>query len=179
MMLPAEIIYGFFLILPLMVFLAGAFDLYTYHIPNIISVILIGGFYIFACFSPNMTWEMIGYHTITGLGALIVCFTLFCFGMFGGGDAKILATSALWIGPADILHYFVAVTMAGGALAIAIYLFRAQACYPIILRVKWLSSLYFGNGTHKNSIPYAVAIAVGLFVTLNNTHIFEIATSAA
>ena len=89
---------------------------------------------------------MIGYHTATGMVALIVCFVLFCFNLFGGGDAKIFAASALWIGHHDILHYFIAVTAAGGLLSIFIYLFRANICYPLILKVKWLSSLYFGNG---------------------------------
>lgn len=175
----ADLTYGFFLILPLIVFLAGAFDLYTYHIPNILSVVLIAGFYVFAMFSPNMTWEMIGFHTLTGTGALVVCFILFCLGLFGGGDAKIFATSALWIGHYDILNYFIAVTIAGGALSIFVLLFRANVCYPMILNIKWLSSLYFGNGTHKNAIPYAVAIAAGLFFTLHNTQIFQAAILTA
>lgn len=175
----ADITYGFFLILPFIVFLAGAFDLYTYHIPNILSLVLIVGFYIFALLSPNMSWEMIGFHTLTGAGALVICFILFCLGLFGGGDAKIFASSALWIGHQDLLNYFIAVTAAGGVLSIFVLLFRANLCYPLILKVKWLSSLYFGNGTHKNAIPYAVAIAAGLFFTLHNTSIFQAAILTA
>lgn len=175
-MLPAEIIYGVFLLFPLLVFMAGFYDLYSYQIPNMVSLILIAGFYIFAIISPAIGWEAVVYHSLTGFLVLMLTFALFCFGLFGGGDAKILAASALWIGPSDIGYYLMAVTVAGGILSLAIMFFRAQACYPLILKLKWLSNLYFGNG-NKRAVPYAVAIAGALSFMLHSTTIYKIAIS--
>jgi prepilin peptidase CpaA len=167
-----DILYILLLVLPLIVFMAAIFDIYSYQIPNILSVILIAGFYVFAIANPNMTWGDIGIHTLLGVLALIVCFSLFCFGLFGGGDAKILAASSLWFGSQNILEYVFLVTLWGGILAVLVFLFRGQPCYPIILRFKSLSSLYFGNG-NKRAMPYAVAIAAGLYVTLPTSEILK------
>lgn len=167
-----NILYLFLLMLPFTVFLAGAFDLYTYQIPNELSITLVIGFYIFALINPNMTWSDIAAHSIVGTLAFITCFIMFCFGIFGGGDAKILAASSLWIGASDFIPYLYSITIFGGLLALSVSYLRGQACYPFILKTQWLSNLYFGNG-NKRAIPYAIAIAAGMFVTLPSSHILQ------
>lgn len=169
----SHIIYGAFLVLPFIVFMAAVFDLYTYTIPNSLSIFLVLGFYLFAFLNPNLTFSDVMWHSLIGFGALIFCFTLFCFGVFGGGDAKILAASSLWIGINDIIPYFVYVSMAGGVLSIFVMWFRGHPCYPIFLKLDWLKSLYFGT-EHKRSVPYAIAIALGLYIFLPETRIFHL-----
>ena len=68
----------------------------------------------------------------------------FALGMMGGGDVKLLGAVALWLPPAGVLFLLVAMSLAGGALTIAMY-----------VRHKLRRS------SHTLEVPYGVAIAFG------------------
>lgn len=80
-----------------------------------------------------------------GLAALGFGALLFRFGVVGGGDVKLLAAGALWIGAGSALPYFVGAALAGGALALGFVL--------------WLAAS--PPGAIRPSLPYGVAIAAG------------------
>ena len=45
-----------------------------------------------------MDWAAYGWHFAAGALVLAVTFGLFAMGGMGGGDAKLLAATALWMG---------------------------------------------------------------------------------
>ena len=75
-----------------------------------------------------------------GAAALIVGFLLHTLGWLGGGDGKLLAAMAMWLGPADLGLALLATGLLGLLLAL-----------PALLR---FSTLFRDRG-----IPYACAIA--------------------
>jgi prepilin peptidase CpaA len=87
------------------------------------------------------------------LAAALAIFALaalaFRFGALGGGDVKLLAAGALWLGAAALGPYLLATVLAGGALAVLFVTWRlalpARAAGP--------------------SLPYGVAIAAGGILT--------------
>ncbi|MFT3972250.1 MAG: prepilin peptidase [Amaricoccus sp.] len=68
----------------------------------------------------------------------------FAAGVLGGGDAKLLAAGALWIGTGGLGGYLLATVLAGGVLAIGY--------------VAWQFVVPRARG---RGLPYALAIAVG------------------
>ena len=73
----------------------------SFTIPNFIQIALLVTFGIFALVIP-LTPAMIGAHLLAGLIGLIAGFTLFALGYIGGGDAKLFACAALWLGFHDL-----------------------------------------------------------------------------
>ena len=88
------------------------------------------------------------------LGAAVAVFAVaalgFQFGLLGGGDVKLLAAGALWLGAAALGTYLVATVLAGGLLAIGFVLWHLVAGR---------------RGAARTSLPYAVAIAAGGILT--------------
>lgn len=72
----------------------------------------------------------------------------FRFGLLGGGDVKLLAAAALWLGAAALLPFLMATALAGGLLAVV---FLAVA----LLR----------HDRSKVALPYGIAIAAGAILT--------------
>ena len=60
-----------------------------------------------------------------GLAILAIAFVMFALGWVGGGDAKLAAATALWLGWSSMLDYSVAAAIYGGVLTLII-LKRAQ-----------------------------------------------------
>ena len=74
-----------------------------------------------------------------GLAALLLGFVMHAFGWLGGGDGKLLAALALWLGPADVGWALVCTGMVGGLLAL----------FALARRDSW----------RQRGIPCAVAIS--------------------
>ncbi len=91
-----------------------------------------------------------------GAGALAVGFLLFARGFIGGGDAKLLAATALWAGPPLLLTFLLVTSMAGGAVALAML-----AYYRLRRRVVASGDAALERPAAKFELPYGVAIAVG------------------
>lgn len=145
--------YPVLMIFPIAMVFAGAMDLLTMTIPNRISLALILGF-IIAVPWTGMPMAMALQHMAAGGIILVFCLGLFYMGWFGGGDAKLLSAAALWIGLDHLVMYLAQVTIIGGALAIAIILYRRMPLLPIPMP-DWAVRLHKpGTG-----IPYGIAIA--------------------
>ena len=67
-----------------------------------------------------------------GLAILVIAFAMFSFGWVGGGDAKLAAATAAWLGWAAILDYGLAAAVFGGVLTLTILAARA-APFPLSL----------------------------------------------
>ena len=132
---------------------AGAMDLLTMTIPNRISVGLAAAFFVMALLTGLPPSDIL-MHVAAGLVVLAAGIVLYAVGGFGGGDAKLLAAGALWIGLEGLLPYLLSVTIFGGLLAFAVILYRRVpvAAYPV---PDWALRLHAPG----SAIPYGIAIA--------------------
>jgi prepilin peptidase CpaA len=149
------------LIFPLGMAFAGSMDLFTMTIPNRICAVLVLGFFIAAA-STGIGWSALGLHLAVGAAVLVVSVILFANGFMGGGDAKLLAAAALWLGPEQFLPYVFLVTLLGGLLALALLKYRG-----IVLLPDWLIGQRWALRLHeqKGGLPYGIALgAAGLIM---------------
>lgn len=156
-----------FVIFPFCMLFAAVSDMISMTIANRVSVILIAAFAIIAPLT-GMDWATYGWHFAAGGAVLAVTFTVFAIGGMGGGDAKLLTATALWMGfNITLLQYLVLGAMLGGALTLLILLFRnspmaAFSSSNVFLR-------HFAD--EKAGIPYGVALGVAGLMTYPETEL--------
>lgn len=157
-------------VFPAALLIAAANDLYEFKIPNWISATLFA-----ACFAAGAVLGAPTHVLIEGAmlagAALAVGFALFAFNVIGGGDAKLFAAVAPWIGLSGLLPFLFNTAFAGGVLAVALILFRKTPPLPIYAQAPWVMRLH----QTPKSIPYGVAIAAGGLITFPQTPYFQLA----
>jgi prepilin peptidase CpaA len=155
--MPGYIAALFLLPFPLLLAAAALKDLTSFTIPNKIPLALLATFPVaaLACGLPLAT---VAQHGAVGLAALVAGMGLFAFRIIGGGDAKLLAAVALWLGWPALSSFLIVTVLAGGALSLGlITLRRAQFRHLVLAGPPWVAKLAEpGEGA-----PYGVAIAVG------------------
>jgi prepilin peptidase CpaA len=114
---------------------------------------------------------------VLGLFAgLAVFFPLFALRAMGAGDVKLMAAVGAWIGAVSILNVALYGSVAGGVLAVIVairrgYLKKALSNVKMLVTFWWVEGIKpFPALTLESKeglrLPYAVAIAAGLAVTL-------------
>ena len=151
-------------VLPILMVFAAIYDLLTMTIPNRISLALIGAFLVCALLL-QIGWLPLALHLGAGLLVLAVGLGLFAAGVVGGGDVKLVAATALWMGFSQLLEYLVISALAGGALTLLILALRQIPLPDVVLRVNWLNRLH--NPT--TGVPYGVALAFGALMVYPNS----------
>ena len=131
-------------------------DLCVYRIPNwlVVSIVALYPIFVFST-ELQIDWLM----ALAGAtGAFAVGFSLFYFGVMGGGDVKLISATALWAGPAHILEFLFITAIVGGLMSIIMVTPARLA----------LASAFDTIGLHRpreillaNVLPYGVAIAFG------------------
>lgn len=145
------------MVFPALVILGGVGDLVSYRIPNWISLALATGFGL-AAVAVGIPVSTVGLNLAVGAAALAAGVALFALGWIGGGDAKLFAAAALWIGWPGALSFMAVTGVAGGGLALVLLSLRAPALRPLVLAgPAWFTRL----GEPGESVPYGVAIAIG------------------
>jgi prepilin peptidase CpaA len=140
---------------PAVMVLAAVSDLFTMKISNRISLSLLAGFVLLAAFG-GMSLHAISMHVAAGFAVLTVAFACFAFGWIGGGDAKLVAATALWFGFDHLLVYLVYAAVVGGTLALLLLSFRNWPLPVALLSQDWAQRLH----DRKSGIPYGVALAI-------------------
>ncbi len=140
-------------IFPLCMIFATFYDLLTMTIPNKITLCLVAAFAVFAPLA-GMGWETALMHVGVAIAVLIVGFALFSLGVMGGGDAKLLAASALWFGTAFTLPYLLVASVLGGLLTLVILIARRVMLPAKLLSIGWIARLL----DKKQGIPYGAAL---------------------
>jgi prepilin peptidase CpaA len=139
---------------------AAATDLFTMTVPNRIVLVLIAGFFIIAPM-VGLGWADIGVHVALASVALLVTFGLFSKGWIGGGDAKLFATTCLWLGPGGVVAYSIYAALLGGALTLVLLFVRNMPLPATLLFQGWIVRLH----SPKEGVPYGIALAAaGLMV---------------
>ena len=157
-------------VLPALLALAAGWDLASFTIPNALQAALVAVFVVFA-FAAGMAPAAAGWHLLAGGLGLAFGFSLFALGYVGGGDAKLFACVALWLGFHDLAQYALAASLAGGGLTLTLLAVRRLPLPAALTGQSWLLRLH----DERAGIPYGAALAAGAFFILPQTEIFRLA----
>lgn len=147
--------FAILLVFPAMMAFAAASDLFTMTISNRVSLILVAGFMVLAIVT-GMSWPTIGMHVAAGFLVLSIGFVCFAFGWMGGGDAKLAASTALWLGWSQLLDYAIWASLFGGVLTLGLLALRGAPLHPpFLMREGWYARIT----DEKTGIPYGIALA--------------------
>ncbi len=158
-----------FLFFPAVMALAAAADLITMKIPNLLSAALAIAYFVAALIAGVPLQEM-GMHALCGAAVLIFTFALFSFGWIGGGDAKLAAATALWLGWTPLGDYGLVSALAGGGLTVLILVGRRFALPQFLASQSWIARLH----NAKTGIPYGIALALGGMVVYPESQIWSL-----
>jgi prepilin peptidase CpaA len=148
-------------VFPLLVIVAALKDVTSFIIPNWISVGLVLAFYP-AALAAGAPLGVIGMATAVGAVALLAGMAMFSLGWVGGGDAKLLAGCALWMGWPTVLPFLLATALAGGALALILMQMRSRTVRAFLEGgPPWIARLVTAPDA-----PYGLAIAIGALFML-------------
>jgi prepilin peptidase CpaA len=143
-------------VFPFAMALACATDLLTMTISNRLTVGLALAFFVLAAWS-GMALADVAWHLSAGAAVLVVAFGLFARGWIGGGDAKLMAATALWLGWGPLPYYGFIAAIAGGLLALALLRLRGALLPEWMSRQGWIARLHRAD----QGAPYGIALAVG------------------
>ena len=151
-------------LLPVLMIIAATSDVMSFRIPNWLTIATGLSFFPLA-FATGMPMDVFGYHILAGIILFAAGFGLFSFGLFGGGDAKLIAAAGLWFGTEQSITFIILTVLVGGVLAIAVALWSA-------INIHWESldsSLHKRFSGIKPNVPYGLAIAIGAIAAFPGT----------
>ncbi len=149
---------------PALMAFAASSDLLTMTIANRVSLILIGGFALLAVLSGMSGADVLSHVGAAG-AVLAVAFVCFACGWIGGGDAKLAAATALWLGFGNLFSYLVYASLLGGALTLLILQFRTMPLSRVLVGREWAERLHRQGA----GVPYGVALAVAALLVYPQT----------
>jgi len=152
------------LLFPTLMAFAAASDLITMTISNRISLALIASFFVLALMW-NMPLAEVGMHLGAAATVLVVAFIFFARGWIGGGDAKLAAAVALWLGFDQLLNFVTFASLLGGILTLAIMRFRLMTLPPALASQEWLNRLH----RMDSGVPYGIALALAALLIYPDT----------
>ncbi|MBA3447945.1 MAG: prepilin peptidase [Pseudaminobacter sp.] len=153
-----------FVVFPFCMVFAAVSDMLSMTIANRVPVLLLG---VFAIVAPltGMEWTAYGWHFAAGALVLAVTFAMFAVGGMGGGDAKLLAATAVWLGFNNLLlEYLVTSALVGGVLTLAIMTYRRSP-----LSTFTGGNMFLRNFADGAGVPYGIALGVGGIITYPNS----------
>lgn len=156
---------------PAMMAFAASSDFLTLTISNRVSLILVGGFVALAMIGGVSAADVLS-HLAAGCVVLVAAFSLFARGIIGGGDAKLAAATALWLGFDHLLPYLLYASLLGGALSVGLIWFRMAPLPDWLARHDWAQRLHGKDA----GVPYGIALAAAALAVYPQTPWMAIAT---
>ncbi len=156
---------------PAMMAFAASSDFLTLTISNRVSLILVGGFVALAAIG-GVSAADVPSHLAAGCVVLVAAFSLFARGIVGGGDAKLAAATALWLGFDHLLPYLLYASLLGGALSVGLIWFRMAPLPDWLARHDWAQRLHGKDA----GVPYGIALAAAALAVYPQTPWMAIAT---
>jgi prepilin peptidase CpaA len=155
-------------LLPSLMIIGAMTDATTFRIPNWLTGLTAALFFPMALVTGMPMLEF-GWHLLAGAILFALGYLLFAFGLFGGGDAKMMAAAGLWFGTGHSMDFLIMTSLAGGVLAAAI--------------AGWSLVMYFwefhgpqvdgfvGQNLKKvrPKLPYGFALCVGAIMAFPHT----------
>ncbi|MBU1176467.1 MAG: prepilin peptidase [Alphaproteobacteria bacterium] len=155
------------LVFPAIMAWAAASDLLTMRIANHLVLALLAAFAVMVP-ATGMPLEELYSHALAGGIVLVVAFSFFAFGWIGGGDAKLAAVTALWLGWTLLLPYAVYSALLGGALTLFILAVRRWPLPAALVGVGWVDRLHNAN----TGVPYGIALAAAGMLVYADSFVF-------
>ena len=145
-------------------------DLINMKIPNWIPCgLLVGN--VATSIWLRMSWADITLNLSCGVVCLIFSVYLFERGWIGGGDAKLGAATAVWVGWGSLINYGLTVSISGGLLTLLMLAYRAAPLPPALATQSWIARLH----DRDSGIPYGIALAVAGLTQYPHTQIWAAA----
>lgn len=157
------------LLFPALMAFAASSDLFTMTISNRVSLILVGGFFALAFWSGMSPNDML-FHAGAAMAVLAVTIVFFAFNWIGGGDAKLAAATALWLGFDHLMAYLLYASIFGGILTLAIIRFRFMPLPKALAEQEWVKRLHRLDG----GVPYGIALAAAALLIYPDTALMKL-----
>src|SRR6187551_1825198 len=151
-------------IFPGLMAFAASSDFFTMTISNRLGLALVAGFIALALFSGMNLHDML-MHVGAAVTVLAVSFVMFSRGWIGGGDAKLAAATALWLGFDHLMAYLLYASILGGFLTLAIIRFRLIPLPQTLVEQDWVNRLHEPRG----GVPYGIALAAAALLIYPET----------
>ncbi len=162
-------------VFPALLVAAAVWDLISFTIPNLLIAAMLTLFVVFlsvmALEGAGMGWTDTGLHLLSGVVGLAAGVALFATGWVGGGDAKLFAATALWLGWNTLFEYTLLASILGGGLTLAVLALRRVPLPAILARQGWILRL----ADKEAGVPYGIALVVAALVVLPRTELFRLA----
>jgi prepilin peptidase CpaA len=156
------------ILFPALMTLSGCMDLLTYKIPNrVCAMVVLGFFVVAACLRVPMAVVLL--NVSCAVAVLAITFAMFSFKWIGGGDAKLAAATALWLGWSSILDYGLVAALCGGILTLALLSARMIQPPAALNRYAWIARLT----DKKAGVPYGIALAAAGLMEYPNSRIWS------
>ncbi len=152
---------------PGLMVLAASMDFLTMRIPNRIPAALTLGYFVLAA-TARLPPQAVLYDVSCGLAILVMTFIMFSLRWIGGGDAKLAAATALWIGWGSILDYGVTASICGGVLTVGLLMARARPLPTIFAQHPGIARLH----AREAGVPYGIALAVAGLIEYPHTAVW-------
>lgn len=156
------------LIFPVLMAYAASSDLLTMRIANWLVGAVVVAYGVLA-FLAGLSWGEIGMALAAAAIVLAISFAFFAFGWIGGGDAKLVSATVLWIGFGLMLQYLLYAALLGGALTLMILSLRRYPLPSWLARHQWIDRLH----NPKSGVPYGIALAAAALLVYPETAIFR------
>jgi prepilin peptidase CpaA len=155
-------------LLPALMIIAAVTDVMSYRIPNWLTILIAVLFFPMALLT-HMPLAEFGSHLSAGVILFVLGYALFAFGLFGGGDSKLMAAAGLWFGTSQTMPFLVLTALAGGLLAAGVMVWS-------VFMVMWdfhdpVAGTAIDKGIRKMKpkLPYGFAFAVGAILAFPQT----------
>ena len=152
------------LLFPALMAFAASSDLFTMTISNRVTLVLVAGFVALALFG-GMEMHAMLWHAAAALAVLTVTFVFFAQGWIGGGDAKLAAATALWLGFDHLVAYLLYASIFGGILTLAMIRFRLMPLPQMLDKQDWVHRLHRVDA----GVPYGIALAAAALLIYPDT----------
>lgn len=163
-----------YLVLCMVLTLAGFIDVRTHRIPNWLTypTIILGlGLAYFNGGGALLVNHLLGFFA-AGLPLLV----MFLSGSLGGGDVKLMAGVGAFLGFPLAVNALISAIMVGGLFALLILIWQGRifgmarySWQTVWHRVGILANAPAPLPPHKDSFPFGTAIAIGTFLVLAPT----------
>lgn len=145
-----------------MCYLAAKSDYKGYKIPNVVSIVIIGAFFmtyggLTLLEQRDVFFKPIGMHLGSAFLVLMITGAMFALKKLGAGDSKLATAIALWTGFSGLVPFLFYMSLSGGVIAgFSLYLQKKKP-FSSPSEGGWIDVVQKGGGV----VPYGIAIAIG------------------